>query len=340
MQHSTISLKEEIRALAQKMGIDKVGFTTREHLADAPPSGDLDYVLPSAKSAISLAAALNKAAIRAYLGKVDQMAHTIDHKASYIKVIKASRAIQGLLRDKGYEATTSWPNFEYRKGQPYMSLVPPLSHRYVAVASGIGWLGWSGNLLTPEYGATVTLSSVVTSAELEPDEPLEQGDGCKNCRLCAASCPSHFISTKEEISVAIAGQTYTHNKKAPNLRCEVTCGGTNGVRESEATWSTWSYKVLDLPGPGDDEAFVRRVLEYGKDPSNRLLRILLDAENLATPDLEHASRLIDTLLFTCGNCMLVCWPDMKDRKENYRLLTTSGRVVKGEHGPIVARAST
>ncbi|MCK4722769.1 MAG: epoxyqueuosine reductase, partial [Dehalococcoidia bacterium] len=212
-----MSLKEEIFSMARRMGIDKVGFTTRERLADAPPSGDLGYLLPSARSAISLVVALDKAAIRAYLSKADQMAHTRDHRASYMKVIEAGRAIQQLLKDRGYEAATSWPNFEYRRSQPSLTLVPPVSHRYVAVASGIGWVGWSGNVITPEYGATISLSSVVTSAELEPDEPLEQGNSCKECRLCAAVCASHFVSPKEETTVTIAGHTYTHNKKAPNL---------------------------------------------------------------------------------------------------------------------------
>jgi len=179
----------------------------------------------------------------------------------------------------------------------------------------------------------------VTSAELEPDEPLKQGDGCQKCRLCAASCPSHFISTKDEVNVTIAGQEYIHNKKAPNLRCEVTCGGANGVQDPKATWSTWSYKVLELPGPGDDKAFVSKVIEYGHDQSNRLLKTLLDVENLVIPDLEYFKQFMNTLLLTCGNCMLVCWPELKDRKENYRLLTTSGRVIKGERGPVVVRAS-
>ena len=33
--------------------------------------------------------------------------------------------------------------------------------------------------------------------------------------------------------------------------------------------------------------------------------------------------------------MLVCWPKLEDRKENYRLLTHSGRVVRGESGEAV-----
>lgn len=334
-----MSLREEISSMARGMGIDKVGFTTRERLADAPPSGDLGYLLPSARSAISLAVALDKPAIRAYLGKVDQTAHVRDHIASYMKLVDTSRAIQALLRDRGYEAATSWPNFEYRKGQPSMAMVPPLSHRYVAVASGIGWIGWSGNVVTPEYGATVSLLSVVTSAELEPDNPLEQGDSCQDCRICVKMCASHFVSPKDETTVTIAGRTYTHNKRPTYLRCAVTCGAANGVTNREAKWSTWSYKVLDLPGPGEDEEFVRRVLEYGKDPNNRLLRALLNVEKLEIPDYEAFAQFMATTLFTCGNCMLVCWPELEDRKENYRLLMTSGRVVKGGKGPVVVRDS-
>jgi hypothetical protein len=110
------------------------------------------------------------------------------------------------------------------------------------------------------------------------------------------------------------------------------------VSHPDAKWSTWSYKVLDLPAPsGNDEAFVQRVLEYGKDPANRLLRATLDAEKLDIRDWEEFDRFFDRVPLTCGSCMLICWPDMKDRQENYRLLTTSGRVVKDETGIRVVR---
>ena len=63
-----------------------------------------------------------------------------------------------------------------------------------------------------------------------------------------------------------------------------------------------------------------------------MLRALLELEKLQLPDWERFDRFVNTTPFTCGNCMLICWPDMKDRKENYRLLTKSGRVVKGDTG--------
>jgi len=325
-------LKEEIVSIVREVGIDKVGFTSKKRLEDTPPSGDLVYILPSARSAISLAVALDKAAIRAYLSKEDQMAHVNDHRLSYIKLKEAAKGIQGLLRNEGYEASCPYPNFEYRKGLPFMTMAPPLSHRYVAVASGVGWLGWSGNVITPEYGATVSLSSVVTSAELEPD-PLVEEDSCQDCHLCAVLCPTHFISMKGETRVRIAGHTYTHNRKASNLRCLVGCGGATGISCPDAKWSTWSHRVLDLPRPANDEAFERTVLDQSKRPNNQLLMGLLNVEKLELRDWEQFHFfVVHRMSLTCSNCMLVCWSNMKDRKENYRLLTTSGRVVKDETG--------
>jgi epoxyqueuosine reductase len=328
-----MSIKEEIISVARQFGIHKVGFTSRKRLENAPPSADLGYVLPDAKSAVSLAVALEKPAIRAYLSKEDQTAHVRDHKLSYMKLVEASKAIANLLRKKGYEAASPWPNIEYRENMPYMAMVPPVSHRYIACAAGLGWLGWSGNLIMPEYGATVSLSTVATSAALEPD-PMVQGDSCRKCRLCAMACPSRFIAQKDETEITIGELSYTHNRKASNLRCVVTCGGANGVRRPDAKWSTWSYKVLDLPGPGDEEAFKQKVLDYAQDEKNRLLRaIVFDLEKRDFANSEEFKRFWEEkVMVTCANCMLICWPDLKDRKENLRLLTTSGRVVRSDTG--------
>ena len=333
----TTSLKGEIVSLAREMGVAKTGFTSRERLEDAPPSADLGYVLPGARSAISLVAPLDKSAIRAYLGKKDWMTHVDDMKDTYRRLKTAGLAIRDLLRERGFEAELPYLNFDYRQGQPFAAKVPPLSNRYVAVAAGIGWLGWSGNVITPEYGAPITLATVVTSAELEPDPIAEGGSGCDNCRLCSASCASYFISPKEETTVTIAGRTYRHNRKASNLRCDVTCGGANGAKGPDARWSTWSYHRLDLPGPGADAAFEKAVLEQYEGNSNKMLRVLIDFEKNQVRDWERYDWIVDKLLLTCGNCMLICWPEMEDRKENYRLLTTSGRVVKGEQGPVVVK---
>jgi epoxyqueuosine reductase len=329
-------LKKEIISVAKEMGVDKVGFTSRDRLDDAPPSADLGYLLPNAKSAISLAIAFDKAAIRRYLAKEDQKSLNKDHGSKYIRLGEAGITIKQLLEDEGYEAVAPLPNFKYREGMPSLAVVPPLSHRYVAVASGMGWIGWSGNLVTPEYGAAVAITSVVTSAELQPD-PLVEGDSCRKCHLCAASCASHYISKKEEDQVKIAGRVHIHNKHATNMRCIVCCGGATGVGSPDAKWSTWSPHVLDLPGPGEDEAYEKAAHGYAKNLEDQELRELLNLLinlNFECHNWEEFNALAMTFdeALTCCNCMYICWPDLEDRKENYRLLTKSGRVIKGETG--------
>lgn len=118
----------------------------------------------------------------------------------------------------------------------------------------------------------------------------------------------------------------------------MTCGGANGVRRPDSKWSTWSYGVLDLPGPGNEEEFERKAKEYAEDPKKRSLNaIVYDLESRSFSTREDFSRFRgNTVLVTCANCMLICWPNPEDRKENLRILTHSGRVVRCEgYKPVV-----
>ena len=324
-------LKEEITAIASEVGVDEAGFTSRERLADAPPSADLGYVLPSAKSAVSLCAALDKTAIRLWLSKQDFWPLSDSRHLSYNRLFDAAKRIESLLQDNGHEAAVPFLNGQWRKGYTFEEMIPPLSHRYVAVAAGIGWIGWSGNLLTAEYGAATNLLSVVTSAELEPSPLAEAAKGfCQDCHLCVAVCPAGFMSSNSEDTTTIAGRTHTHNKKNPNFRCMVICNGLSGVPDPAAKWSTWSYAILDFGGCDDNEAFRQRLLEYARDP--RYPRIQPVMDNYARggfADWErHREFWTGVVNEPCGNCQMICWPGIEDRRENHRLLSTSGRMAR------------
>ena len=60
--------------------------------------------------------------------------------------------------------------------------------RAAAARAGIGWLGKNTNLLVPSVGSSVLLAEIVTSAELEPDQPLKKT--CGNCDACMRVCPT------------------------------------------------------------------------------------------------------------------------------------------------------
>jgi epoxyqueuosine reductase QueG len=66
-----------------------------------------------------------------------------------------------------------------------------LSHKRIAVAAGLGWLGRNNLLVTPQHGAQVRLVTVLTDLDLAPDRPIE--NGCAECRECVSACPAHAI---------------------------------------------------------------------------------------------------------------------------------------------------
>jgi epoxyqueuosine reductase QueG len=85
------------------------------------------------------------------------------------------------------------------------SLRQPKSHRsdalydrkYAYRTITIGRLGWSGNLLTKEYGALVGSGSVLTSATLTPDTPMpDEEHPCDRCKMCCLVCPVEMIHPK------------------------------------------------------------------------------------------------------------------------------------------------
>ena len=65
-------LTEELKEMALTLGAFKVGIATTETLAGGPPSTDLTYVLPGAKSAVVFALAFDQNLIEPYfIGESD-----------------------------------------------------------------------------------------------------------------------------------------------------------------------------------------------------------------------------------------------------------------------------
>jgi epoxyqueuosine reductase len=61
-----------------------------------------------------------------------------------------------------------------------------------AVKCGLGCQGKNTLLVSPTYGPRVRLVSVLTTAELDIDEPFRE-DLCKDCERCVLACPAKAI---------------------------------------------------------------------------------------------------------------------------------------------------
>lgn len=65
--------------------------------------------------------------------------------------------------------------------------------RYFAVKAGLGFIGKNTCLITKDFGSWVFLGVILTTAELEPDEPMA-GVSCGDCRKCVEACPTGALS--------------------------------------------------------------------------------------------------------------------------------------------------
>jgi epoxyqueuosine reductase len=327
MEYETLTDREELSQLmkdmARNLGACLVGIATIETLAGGPPSADLTYVLPGARSAICFALPLDQEKIERYLKKEDHDSHNLDKIRQTTLASGIALEMSTFLCQLGYPSVPVPANFQYRNDSQvsYADRKPPVSHRYLAVRSGLGHFGISGNLITNEHGPDIALASVVTQAELNPTEPLPESENyCDNCRLCQAVCSSGFMSPDESSKISLGGHEFSYAKKKTYYRCNYVCGGYAGLNPA-GKWSTWSPSRYPIPEKDDEfqQAYNNAADAYIRRPMNDHLYY-----NSVKPGFKTE--------YTCSFCQLVCHPDPEVRKHRYRMIIDSGVIVQNEDG--------
>ncbi|MCP4005063.1 MAG: epoxyqueuosine reductase [bacterium] len=309
-------------------GAVAAGVSTLETLAGGPPSADLEHVLEGARSAVTFALPLDQEKILTYLAKQDHASHQADNLRTTNLVTGIATNLASYWTQHGIPSYGVDANFVFRQDTPrgMMDFMPDISHRYLAARSGVGWFGFSGNIITEENGAAVLLGTTVTTAELEPTEPLAAEDKyCDDCQLCLASCNSGMFDKTEKTTVTMGDRDFCYSKRKSYHRCDLVCGGFTGLSKN-GKWSTWSPGRFDIPE--SDEEFLPALAGAIMASSPRP-----EIEGgFFHPGMGSARKLN----LTCGNCQLLCHPDRDERKRRYKLLTKSGVVVQNEDGSLEA----
>jgi len=71
-----------------------------------------------------------------------------------------------------------------------------LPQKTVATLAGLGWIGKSALLVSPQHGPRLRLGTLITDMPLEPDLPCTRSR-CGSCTLCVAACPARAVAGKE-----------------------------------------------------------------------------------------------------------------------------------------------
>ncbi len=348
------SLNLEIEKLLKDRGALKVGFVTRKTIVGGPPSANISYHLPEAQSAIVFALPLDREKIRAYLrkdtpnGRAD---HDQDNMETTLRAYKQANTVARFIKEKDFDAILIFPNLKYRKMNAIgiLKAIPEISLRYLAVRSGVGSFGWSGNIGIKNFGTAMILGGVTTTAQLKPTEPVPPAESfCTKCKLCVEVCAFRMFDRKEEVTVTLGGIEFSYAKRIDALRCVIVCGGYPGLDKKEK-WSTWS--PARFPYPHTEKEVIKtfaqvfrfrpNVLVSGEYGGYHTSKIEDDPE--LVPYLKNnleTKNLIKSIKFTCGNCQLICRGNSRETEENYNILVNSGVVIRNRDGKTQVLASS
>ena len=274
MQEKQDNWNEIVMDMAKTLGASHVGITTKNSLNDSHQTTDLDYILDGAESAVTFAVPFSDKDLD---NVVDMYLKKQDHKKLETAKVRATTLangialeISGLLNQVGYKTTPVHSNFVYRKESPAEYRVPPLSHKFLAFRGGIGHIGYSGMIITKEYGANIALASVVTQAKLEATNALPESENyCDNCKLCSKVCLGDYM-LNDEHEDEIGGVKYKTALKAHPMRCSFVCTGSTGYKGGN--WSTWSPARFNIPESDDElnEIFQEQAIPHNMREINSM----------------------------------------------------------------------
>ena len=226
----------KIKKLARALGADAVGIGSIERWEGAPVQMDPRQIMPEARSVIAMAFRVMRGSLRGieegtYFSNYSAMGYGgITYLYMPMTVINLAKAIE----DQGYEAVpmghqSDWraidgegrlPEPHSRAARPGQAVPDVMIHlRIAAFLCGLGEIGYSKMLLTPQFGPRQRVGIIITDMPLEPDPLYPDTAGpklCNRCLACVRACPGQAISPTQTVRVTLAG----HEVEWGEINCQ------------------------------------------------------------------------------------------------------------------------
>ena len=210
------ALTERVRRAAVEAGADLVGFAPVSRFEGAPAEVHPHTIFPQARTVIAVAVRQPRGTLKAAEEGTYFQGYVCD-AYWYLNEVMAPQILRAAIMELEKEGHTSVPVHNPfmahvgRKLRPDQPAGPDgiVSLRVVGAAAGLGELGHSKVLLTPQFGPRQRVFAVFTEAELEPT-PLFEGSVCDGCKLCVEECEARAIGEERSVKLSIEGREFSH----------------------------------------------------------------------------------------------------------------------------------
>jgi hypothetical protein len=287
-----LGLTNKVKGFLGEHGADLVGIGSVDRLQGAPKEMAPKRYLPDARAMISIGLHINEAACDLIRRSIRERATPPSYHSFQMFTLAIVNpqldviAFQGakLLEEMGYRAYPFPANLPHQlqPSREYPGGPGDISHKHVAVACGLGQIGWHNLLITPQFGTRQKLSTIITNAPLDPD-PICNGTLCDpdQCGFqCARACPTQAIPTTadQKTEIRVGGQPVQYGKLV-GWRCRWGCSGMLKC--------TGGYRDIPIP---EDEPTAEELLQY----------------KAQVDPWQQRVRNLSGLLPYCGRCLCIC----------------------------------
>ena len=218
----------DLDAFAAEHGMESVGVADLDALREGEPAA-MATAPPDFPRGIALGMRLPDAVVDAIEDKPTPLYFHAYRQANYA-LDRAAFGLALLLQRAGYRAIAV-PASQVTESGGRRGLV---SHRLIAYAAGLGWIGRPTLLVHPQYGARMRYASVLTNAAYPPGEMMEPG--CGTCHACMDACPARAIKeSSREFDAAACFEKLCEFRKLPFIGqhicgiCIKACRGSDCV---------------------------------------------------------------------------------------------------------------
>lgn len=294
---------ERLKEFAGTVGVDVLGVGPVERFEGAPPGRHPADLYPDVKSVITLGFRITRGSLRGIEEGTDWSAYDFMSYGGIVMMYSliAKREISRFIEDHGYESVPFIHTCAKQAGTPVAPGKPKpdvlLNERILAVACGLGEIGYSRMFLSPRFGPAIRVFPILTDAVLEPD-PMVQTRVCDGCKLCVKECPGAAISATETEALTVAGQTY-EMAKMDMVKCGwVHHGGMSAVspfvsedvRIGEGEGSLYNEKLLAIPYVKSQDRFMRHMSICGAAGCIRACLIHLEEKGAISQQFKSPFR--------------------------------------------------